>query len=60
MARQFKATVYSRKWTTNGKEHEAWGVRYRLNGKRRSHSGPKNVRVQKGAVSKLSIQIPPR
>ena len=33
---------------------------YRLNGKRRSHNGPKNVRVQKGATSELSIQIPPR
>jgi len=47
MARQFKATVYSRKWTTNGKEHEAWGVRYRLNGKYKSEIiGPKKTHAE--------------
>jgi len=47
MARQFKVTVYSRKWTTNGKEQEAWGVRYRLNGKYRSEIiGPKKTHAE--------------
>ena len=47
MARQFKATVYPRRWTTNGKEHEAWGVRYRLNGKYRSEIiGPKKTHAE--------------
>ncbi|MCZ6479066.1 MAG: site-specific integrase [candidate division NC10 bacterium] len=33
---EFTVKLYCRKWTTNGEEREAWGVRYRLNGKYKS------------------------
>jgi len=33
---EFTVKLYERKWTTNGQQRVAWGVRYRLNGKYKS------------------------
>jgi len=33
---EFTVKLYERKWTTNGEQRVAWGVRYRLNGKYKS------------------------